>query len=109
METNISEYKKSLELEQYEILNRVKSLASDKMRQKEALTKKIDDQAQIVENDEVVDGLEDLERLKLKSIKEALKRIDAGIYGICANCEEEIPASRLNAMPSAITCVKCSH
>ena len=51
--------------------------------------------------------LGDREREKLHSIDEALLRIDDGEYGICEECEEEIPLGRLKAMPFARHCVKC--
>ena len=43
----------------------------------------------------------------LAHIEEALKRIKQGSYGICTNCGNEIPEERLEAVPTAHTCVKC--
>ena len=51
--------------------------------------------------------LGDREREKLLSIDEALVRLDDGEYGICEECEEEIPLGRLKALPFARHCVKC--
>ena len=51
--------------------------------------------------------LGDREREKVHNIDEALLRIDDGEYGICEECEEEIPIGRLKAMPFARHCVKC--
>jgi DnaK suppressor protein len=51
--------------------------------------------------------LGDRDREKLHSIDEALLRIKEGEYGICEECEEEIPLGRLKAMPFARHCVKC--
>lgn len=51
--------------------------------------------------------LGDREREKLHSIDEALLRIADDEYGICEECEEEIPLGRLKAMPFARHCVKC--
>lgn len=51
--------------------------------------------------------LGDREREKLHSIDEALMRIDEEEYGICEECEEEIPLGRLKAMPFARHCVRC--
>lgn len=48
-------------------------------------------------------------RSRLKVIEEALRKIDAGTYGICDDCEEEIPAGRLNVMPFALRCVDCQE
>lgn len=51
--------------------------------------------------------LGDREREKLHSIDEALLRMDEGEYGICEECEEDIPQGRLKAMPFTRHCVKC--
>jgi DnaK suppressor protein len=44
---------------------------------------------------------------QLKAIEGALGRIEEGTYGICEDCEEEIPLGRLNVMPFAFRCVEC--
>ena len=51
--------------------------------------------------------LGDREREKLHNIDEALLRIEEEEYGICEECEEEIPLGRLKAMPFTRHCVKC--
>lgn len=51
--------------------------------------------------------LGDREREKVRSIDEALLKIENGEYGICEECEEEIPIGRLKVVPFARYCVKC--
>jgi len=51
--------------------------------------------------------LGDREREKLHSIDEALLKIKEGEYGICEECEEDIPLGRLKVVPFARYCVKC--
>jgi DnaK suppressor protein len=51
--------------------------------------------------------LGDREREKIHNIDEALLRIDDGDYGICEECDEDIPLGRLKAMPFTRHCVKC--
>ncbi len=51
--------------------------------------------------------LGDRDREKLQAIETALARIDEGSYGICENCESEIAAGRLEAMPFSRLCVSC--
>jgi DnaK suppressor protein len=51
--------------------------------------------------------LGDREREKLASIDEAIMRLEEGDYGICEECEEEIPLGRLKVLPFARHCVKC--
>jgi DnaK suppressor protein len=45
---------------------------------------------------------------KLKDIIEALSKMEKGTYGICDNCQQEIPLERLKITPSAKTCIKCN-
>ena len=45
--------------------------------------------------------------LELDAISQALLRLEAGNYGSCADCGVPIPAARLRAQPSALTCVAC--
>jgi RNA polymerase-binding transcription factor len=51
--------------------------------------------------------LGDREREKLRNIDEALLKITEGEYGVCEECEEDIPIGRLKVMPFARYCVKC--
>ncbi len=44
----------------------------------------------------------------LGQIEGALERIEDGVYGICADCEQKIPKTRLNVLPYTPYCVKCA-
>ncbi|HEY5974828.1 MAG TPA: TraR/DksA C4-type zinc finger protein [Geobacteraceae bacterium] len=65
------------------------------------------DQASNERDRELLLLLGDREREKVRSIDEALLRIDDGEYGVCEECEEDIPLGRLKVMPFARHCVKC--
>jgi len=52
---------------------------------------------------------EENERDLLGEVKAALARMDAGTYGTCARCGSEIPAARLEAVPTASLCIKCKE
>lgn len=39
----------------------------------------------------------------------ALKRIDEGTYGTCAECGQQLPDERLEAKPAATRCVTCQQ
>jgi DnaK suppressor protein len=45
--------------------------------------------------------------LNKKNVLNALRKIDDGSYGICEECEEEIPIKRLKAIPDARYCITC--
>lgn len=49
------------------------------------------------------------ETLFLKKIEEALHKIHAGTFGICAECEEDIEMSRLEVRPTASLCINCKE
>jgi hypothetical protein len=44
---------------------------------------------------------------RIQLIRDALKRIRAGIYGGCLVCRLPIPYDRLAVIPEATTCVRC--
>jgi DnaK suppressor protein len=44
----------------------------------------------------------------LTGIDAAERRLDDGSYGICERCAEAIPEARLEARPTARTCVTCT-
>src|SRR5262245_32422753 len=45
----------------------------------------------------------------LRAIEEAIHRIDQGTYGICMDCENEIAAARLDAVPWTRVCIDCKE
>ena len=49
----------------------------------------------------------DQELGEMRAINDALKRLAAGHYGLCADCEEPIPFERLQRHPQALRCVAC--
>lgn len=54
-------------------------------------------------------GLLDGAREELQQVDAALARMDAGTYGVCANCGRSIPAARLRVRPFAELCVPCAE
>ena len=44
----------------------------------------------------------------LDQVEAAIQRIEGGGYGRCEKCGEEIPKSRLDAIPYAADCVRCA-
>jgi DnaK suppressor protein len=53
--------------------------------------------------------LSDHARRLLGEIDEALRRIDAGTYGACTRCGEQIGFDRLDAVPAAALCLECKR
>ena len=49
----------------------------------------------------------DVEEQRYHMADEALRRMDAGSYGVCAMCDTDIPYARLSVMPETQYCVGC--
>ncbi len=48
-------------------------------------------------------------RTRRADIIAALQKVENGTYGTCERCGEEIPAERLEAVPTAALCVGCKQ
>src|ERR1700724_2231905 len=46
---------------------------------------------------------------RLREVRTALRRINAGTFGICVDCEENINPKRLAAVPWALSCIVCQE
>jgi len=53
--------------------------------------------------------LRDRERVLLRKVEKALKKIQDGEYGICEKCGEEIGVKRLEARPVTDLCIQCKE
>jgi DnaK suppressor protein len=48
-------------------------------------------------------------KIELVRIEQALSRIDSGTFGICQDCDEQIPLKRLRVRPDATLCLNCQE
>lgn len=48
-------------------------------------------------------------RQRLRNVRQSLDRIQSGEFGVCASCNQEIGAKRLNAVPTAVYCIECQE
>lgn len=65
------------------------------------------EQAAELEGQDALGGIEASHKDEANAIHAALRRIEAGTYGRCSRCGRDIPAARLEALPTATTCVVC--
>jgi RNA polymerase-binding protein DksA len=47
-------------------------------------------------------------RQQMAAVDAALRRLEAGRYGVCDRCGQPIGADRLAARPAATTCIRCA-
>jgi DnaK suppressor protein len=52
--------------------------------------------------------LGEAQRREIAQIDAALARLEAGEYGVCADCEQDIDPRRLKALPYALLCAECA-
>lgn len=95
-----------------QLIARREELAERLSRLKENLTSgrsaDSQEQAQELENAEVVDALGNEARIELSQVARALDQIKNGTYGTCVTCSDTIPLARLNAQPFADRCIRCA-
>ena len=92
-----------------ELNRRIAKLHSPTRRSEEPLTADFAEQAIQRQNDDVINALEHASQVELAQINRALARIDAGEYGLCVECGEEIPEARLAVLPFTEYCVRCAE
>jgi DnaK suppressor protein len=67
------------------------------------------ERANELQNDDVLEGLDEMSLREVRQIRGALRRIEDGQYGVCAACGRPIGAARLTAVPTAVTCLQCTQ
>lgn len=75
---------------------------------KRGLDRDSKERAKELEDQDVVDTLGNDALGERLMIDATLDRLDAGLYGTCVSCSEEIAAARLEAYPYALRCVECA-
>lgn len=112
----VKKFKKLLEEKKVELEENLSTIAKRGTQQKgnwESTFPKFDEDSSLEEaSDEVEEYISRLPieqsfELRLKAIDVALEQIREGNYGICTNCNKEIPIKRLEALPESSTCLKC--
>jgi RNA polymerase-binding transcription factor DksA len=67
-----------------------------------------EEQATELGNQEALEVIERSDIREIRQIQATLKRIADGRYGTCVKCGGSIDPRRLEALPTAATCISCS-
>ena len=102
---NDATVKQHLEARLAQLLRRVRTIEGDLRSPHD---RDWPERANELENDEVLEHLDEISLREVTSIREALRRIEEGHYGVCAACGQSVGAARLAAVPTALTCVRCT-
>jgi DnaK suppressor protein len=75
---------------------------------------RIAEQARDAEDDSFSNLIVDVNLAEIDRDADELRRVDAGLrrlaegsYGLCVDCQQQIPLARLNAEPTAVRCLQC--
>jgi len=101
--------RQKLEIQRTEILDMYKQDLRAGQESADDGTEDIVDRANNAYNRELMFSLSDVERSTLLQIENALRRMDDGGYGRCANCGQNINVLRLEAVPWARFCIDCQE
>jgi DnaK suppressor protein len=98
------------ELEEYQssIVVRREKLARHVHHREEPLPQDFAEQAVELENSETMVALEEELHEQEREVQRALARLEAGSYGTCTGCGEQIAEQRLQALPAAALCIGCA-
>ena len=67
------------------------------------------DMAQALEQMDRDSSLHEQERKEMNAIDKALGKMATGTFGVCEDCDEEIPVKRLLVLPEASLCARCQE
>src|SRR5579862_1230356 len=105
-----AELKTMLETRRYEVEEQVRqNIRSFRDADRVDTVRPTDDLTDDLAQKDLDYAVAELQAQKLKNVVAALTRLEAGDYGICHECGEEIPAKRLGALPFATTCLSCQE
>jgi len=98
--------REALEAKKAELMARLERISANLRRGYEADSK---ERAKQLEDNEVVDALGNEARAEIAKISAALRRLEAGEYGLCTECGLPIEDGRLEVYPYADECIECAE
>lgn len=105
-ETILSEFKDLLQQQMTDLLQNAGETVSEMTEEKTNFPDPTDRAA--LESDRNFElRIRDRERKLINKIREAIKRIEDGTFGLCDSCEEPISVERLRARPVTTLCIDC--
>jgi len=103
---NLAEIRAGLVARLERLLTQMEQMEAE---QRAPLDDDLAEQAVEREDDEALDAQQRSAAREVKSIQQAITRLDGGNYGLCTACGVPIDAARLQAMPTAAHCIECER
>jgi len=105
----VRHFQSLLQARRQELLSRLNHVKEESRPNEHDYGRDEGDRAKSLEAKELLSRLNGQERLMLDTIERALRRVDDGTFGVCARCQKEIGATRLEAVPWALRCIHCQQ
>jgi DnaK suppressor protein len=102
-EMQIIRLRNRIENEIASLQNKMKNNFPDPISGRERIPDENDLASELIERDLHI-ALKGRDRSRLKSLNDAIERIEKGTYGICERCGRTIPEKRLELNPVASCC-----
>src|SRR5512139_4090778 len=103
--TELNKYKQILEKKQAELEQAVRDREGIVI---EKSPDALDEVQHAAERELAIRNL-DRESQLLRNVRNALRRVEEGAYGVCLHCDEDINPKRLNAVPWTPYCISCQE
>ena len=107
--TDLKKFRKILEDKREDVIERAKATMAEEMTLDTSDLPDEMDLASAEYNQSFTFRLRGRERVFLKKIEKALKKLDVGEFGVCEECEEPIALKRLEARPETTLCIRCKE
>jgi DnaK suppressor protein len=108
-DTDIERTKQKLTLRRQQILEFLRRLDNETQELDPDSAQDIADRSVLSTSKESLFEQVDQQRIVLRMVEGALRRISDGCFGVCASCGDDISARRLEALPWAQYCVRCQE
>lgn len=105
--TDLEQIKKELLVRKKELEEELERLSSEKMS--DSQSQDDGDQVVSITMESLRNALQDTEYQEYRMIVAALQSIDAGTYGVCQECGDQISEKRLKYNPNARCCLPCQE
>jgi DnaK suppressor protein len=102
-EQDLSRLRNQLLVKRKQIFDRVRGLESGLQDLQEPQIE-LEELAQKTERADLFNNLGSLDRGEIEAIELALRKMEAGLYGLCEECGQPILLKRLQALPQARLC-----
>lgn len=105
---HLGELRSALLVQRRRLLAQVAKIEDDLRWLSEDVEPEIVEEGQEESMAQLLAGLDEHGRAEITAIDHALERMDRGEYGICGTCGQPIALARLQAVPTADTCLRCA-